>query len=54
MLYHHYCNFRHNTDLFDFFVYVLKVVTQYSYFNDQNIFTKTFTAKNLAYSTQPF
>ena len=25
MLYHYYCNFRHNTDLFYFFIYVLKV-----------------------------
>ena len=39
MLYHHYCNFRHNTaDLFSFFVYVLKIVTQYLYFNNNKIY----------------
>ena len=30
MWYHYYCNFRHNIDSF-YFVYVLKVVTQYNH-----------------------
>ena len=34
-VYDYYCNFRHNSDLFYFFVWVLKLVTQYSYFNNK-------------------
>ena len=51
MLYDYYCKFRHNTDLLNFFVYVLKVVTQYSYFNNKK-FPQSFTAKKLV-DTQP-
>ena len=39
-----------NTNWFYFFLYVLKVVTQYSYSNT-NKFTQRFTDKNLSYPT---
>ena len=37
MFYHFYCNFRRNIDLFCFFVYVQKFVTQYYFHDKKNV-----------------
>ena len=47
MFYHYYCHCDYNTELF-YFLFVLKIVNQNSYFN-KNI-TQPFTAKHLAYT----